>query len=588
MIFFIISTASLGNRSPQTLRAQIAPATIAPRKWVHNKISFIAWSEIYDELADLLSDVLDVAEQDPVCQLMVASAKQLTGYDPMDDSETQWLTLLHWAHPMVGNIMHSPQLRSSGLEQQMEDNWERMPGVDTVTRLSIFSLRKKMARLIRAPRDQVRVAHNLTELARAFVGELSTLLTKKVEKILALRLCMSEDLLAAQRSLITRLLKVRGKYLEASAVKFGFGHWEYTRYYLPKIGLIEDDKSRLAMFQALLQGALSPHMVVGVKDKLVVECLGQWIVLPPAVCCAILINDFRKFDRGFDGGIFERARPSCDALKSTVAKSALQGTRLTKSDAKKLLAVTCTVARDSGAKGHMPATPKLLWSWNREEYEVPVMTYRLHLCPQWGGSSGHTTGALAYWIGALESARKSQQSSSNLSSGSRSLVVSSEEDMIAPEDGCVVATSLFMLWRLYYDKRISAMHCMVETLEATLTEPVVGSEKGIKLSPLVMGDEFEDAWSVFVSCAVTGKPISRTKRLFGVDPLALMHTAFRWICGNTRGKKLLSQLDQLLFLESTQVSSSFFLPEWSRETYDVTGTEVRAFGRGTIKTIGKL
>ncbi|MEN9666365.1 MAG: hypothetical protein RLZZ326_2728 [Planctomycetota bacterium] len=564
MIFFVIPTNSLGNRSSVTLQGLIGASKIAPQLgWNHKKVQLIAWSEIYDDLADLLSDLLVVAEDDPVCQLMVGSAIKLTGCDPTDDSEGCWLTLMHWAHPLVGNIVNSPNLRSSDWETQYNTNWAMMNLIDAQTRGNIkYLAQNKMVRLLGAPRDQVRVVNNLTELARAFVGELTTYVTKKVEKILALRLCLSDMLLESQRDLIVRLLKVRGKALLVEAAKSGFGHWEYTRYYLPKIGVIASQESREAMFQGLIDGALKPVTMIRAKDKLVLECLGQWIVLPPSICCAILINDFRKIDR-IKTPIFDRARPVCIPLKGLIPRVALQGTKLKPSDSKRLLSEPCSVVRESGYKDHVPASPKLLWSWNREEYHLPVMTYRLHLCPQWGGSSGHTTGALAYWLGVLSESLK-------------------------PEDGCVVATSLFMLWRLYYDKRISAMHCMVETLEATLTESVVGDAAGISLSPIVTSDEFEDPWSLLVSCAVTGKPISKTQRLFGVNPISVMHTALQWVCGDKRGPKLVNLLDQIILLDSRKVSESFFLPEWSRETDDVSGTEVRAVGRGKITTIGKL
>jgi hypothetical protein len=67
-----------------------------------------------------------------------------------------------------------------------------------------------------------------------------------------------------------------------------------------------------------------------------------------------------------------------------------------------------------------------------------------------------------------------------------------------------------------------------------------------------------------------------------------MHTALQWVCGDKRGQKLVNLLDQIILLDSRKVSESFFLPEWSRETDDVSGTEVRAVGRGKITTIGKL
>jgi hypothetical protein len=564
MIFFIVAKNALGTRTPQVLRPLIDAAAIAPRGgWNHRGVQLIAWNEIYAEMADLLSDLLVTADADPVCQLMAASARQLTGLDPMDDSEDQWLTLMHWAHPMVGNIVGSPSLRPTDLEDQMDVNWDRMDGVDSVTRASIWALRRTMVKLLGAPRDQVRVAHNLTELARAFVGELTTRLTRKVEKLLALRLCSSEQLLAAQRSLVTRLLKVRGDALRAAAVEHGFGHWEYTRYYLPNAGRVASQEARDALFTGLVAGALAPLTPVGSKDPIVRECLGQWIVLPPVICCAILVNDFRKFDR-VKTPIFDRARPHCGPVATTVAQAGLTGQPIDKGTARRLLQETCEVRRDKGAKDHVPALPKLLWSWNREEYELPVITYRLHLCPQWGGSSGHTTGALAYWLGVLGTAK-----------------------VLAPEDGCTVATSLFVLWRLYYDKRISAMHCMVETLEATLTDPVVGSEKGITLSPVVVGDEFDDPWSLLVAHAITGAPIAGTsQRLFGVNPIGIMHAALQWIGGGARGKALARRLEEELTRERARLAASFFLPEWSRETTGATGTAVRAHGHGTIRTLG--
>lgn len=105
--------------------------------------------------------------------------------------------------------------------------------------------------------------------------------------------------------------------------------------------------------------------------------------------------------------------------------------------------------RPSAGNNHVPKlsmnTGKwLAWSWNRDEYHKATTTYRTYLMPLWAGSSGHGTGTVNFIVEQL----------------------GSEVSEMMP---IIVLNGLFSFWRLYYDKRISGVHTLAETLEGSIS-----------------------------------------------------------------------------------------------------------------------
>ena len=116
---------------------------------------------------------------------------------------------------MIGNMMVSPRIRPQTFGEQYINNWQSFPEryMLTSTKTAIDNMMKEiealkegevstagLQKLKTSNRDQVRCCKDMTELARAVIGEITTYATKKLEKIYALELCQSDKLLKAQKA----------------------------------------------------------------------------------------------------------------------------------------------------------------------------------------------------------------------------------------------------------------------------------------------------------------------------------------------------------------------------------------------------
>src|SRR5687768_11870916 len=120
MIFFIVTTLRRKNKDWQALKDGSAkgPLDYATGGWV-----IIAWNEVFPTLRELRDCVFKVARADPVCLDIRAQAIARFGIDPFLDEctggnvdkvtmeEMVARTFRYWAHPYIGNISLSPNLR---------------------------------------------------------------------------------------------------------------------------------------------------------------------------------------------------------------------------------------------------------------------------------------------------------------------------------------------------------------------------------------------------------------------------------------------------------------------------------------------
>jgi hypothetical protein len=190
----------------------------------------------------------------------------------------------------------------------------------------------------------------------------------------------------------------------------------------------------------------------------------------------------------------------------------------------------------------------LAWSWNRNEFAPHVATYRVHLCPLWGGASGHTLGALGHWQHRLDKEWK-------------------------PVDALVIAASLFTLWRLYYDKRISAVHLMVETFEATFSSQIGAKNSPLKPEPRKL--KTDDGFQMLLELA------HDRELVLAVDPISLVWTLYESLWSKQDFASSYHEVKELINAERQAiVDAGYWLPQWSWGKEQVTATEVVSFPHG--------
>ena len=469
MIFFIVAA----RNETSINRVKTSMAAPPTGGWPKDDKTVLAWNEVYRDFADLLAAVLAAGKDDPICGEMAKAAEtKLKMSAPGDDASKDIFdeTLWRWSHPDTGNIDHiidrTPQPRVYPVD------WSKASWLDDVTRAKIQDLRKEpqpkgFGSLDRSWRDQARIYHNITELARALYGEWSSSPIKRIEKLFALKLCSSNELVNRQKELVAR-------YLEARALDKHFTKVanldEYTKYYLSPNSRAQPDKDLLRELidQADQTGNLSS------TNASYGGALEEWGKLPPVVRYAILINGFRKMDVSI---------PTPNPRSSMTALGDLE------------FGCSYGMQEEKNTKNYVPkplGDDTFATSWTRDEFAAHVQLYRVHLCPLWGGTSGHSLGCMNHWRERLGKRWKPQQ------------------------DAVTIAAGFFVFWRLYYDKRITPVHLLAETFEATCSAKLGVSANTYRCKERTLsGDDIFTAIQPLCGAGGDLDPISLLWSLYG-------------------------------------------------------------------------
>jgi hypothetical protein len=527
VIFFIVSKKRRSAKDWMALKAGSADKAVAYTDdgWV-----IIAWNEVFASLDELRECVYAVANADAVCLDIRAQAIARFGIDPFlkecDGGNVDKVTMekmvattfRYWAHPSIGNITLSPNLRPTPVASPPFRNWSECNLLDADTKLAIERLPDLVGSIDRSRRDQVRICTNVTELARAIIGEISCEASRRLEKLLALRLCRSERLLEEQRGLLQAMQDEKTQWMtKVMPTSFEWRSCEYTRYYLGT----PSTKDAWPLFATLLNDATGGKYPKP-RDALSSDAQTKfrtWQMLPTPIRCAILMNDLRKV--GGKGAPANPRKKSMCMVATTLPLGRGKDPAYQIGDSAGQV-LTELQGRPWG----------LAWSWNRDEYATPTITYRHFLCPLWAGASGHTGGALTFWPWAI----------------AKPLTVGQT---------AAVATGLFTVWRLYYDKRISANHTLTETFEATC-EPF--AKKNVQLTvpdkaklPTVGPDD--DAYLLVERCSAMSGGF--------VDPILLLRAiAASYVRGSTFAEQF-AALDEDIDKERKLLSVQFTVPVWS-------------------------
>lgn len=478
------------------------------------------WQQI-KTVKDLFEAVLEVAKKDDVCKDMNEQfynlykryifnknekitdglfEKFLKNPDnsAITDSDERYIikTVYEcWPHPMIGNVANSPGCRPQTFRDQYLTNWarfnEKYMSKTTKSKISKMSKPQSIVGLkkeIKSGRDQCRMCKDWTELARAVIGEISSYISKLLEKIYALELCQSKKLEIQQINLLEKITSYKSyiREVELKGSRYTYGYLEeltfkdlfmsffetkknvyvypgnrrielkdqeYKKppkkifeiteyiyhYFKNQLSQFETKEKKWCAFASLINSVITNKIELSVPAELnpqIESLLKQSGLLPPNMLRAMIFNDIRKLAYAYDP-YSNRYSIKIEGRDKKYFKN-------------------CSII-EAASKEFIPQLKKspgkdmFLWSWMRDEKHITTIANRHFLMPLWAGPSGHAHGILNFYINYTKNA------------------VSTIANTVLP--------SMFAFWRLYYDKRITGVHTLAETYEAALSYNPTKTEK---------------------------------------------------------------------------------------------------------------
>ncbi len=537
MIFFVIDAATREDFSGVTDLARFTEVHTPAKQ---NRL--VAWNEVYplSEEPTAADDAMwqairTAAEADGVCQQMLATFRDRHGLDPFAATPAWFAgvareTLLLWANPRIGNISanwEAPPRRPVG-PTAIDGTWLKCDFLDDATKAAVTQLDARLRQPSRSARDQVRICHHVIDLARAVLGELTSYVAKRAEKHFALELCGS-DALEADLIELLRATREPGGIPES----FRFGSTEYLRYYLGGRAEALDGSApgtQARILETIWDETIGRQPTNPPAESVVVREI--WQKLPPIIRLSILANDLRKVLLGSTGG------------RVTVHSTQLRSdTTYGFDDRAETLDLSISTAQRAGTGW------RFVEPWAPDERHPATLSARRMLSPIWAGPSGHVAKNLAFYRMFL---RREYPSSADRA----------------------IPAGLFALWRLYYARRYSPAHTLIETCE--------GTTHGVTVSrvPRRIGDagahDHADAYHLFAEAEVVVPPRRSRWRRRVVDPggtvldgAALLEMLRRryldGVAGDlaaSAGRPLQREIDRE---RSRLTSAGYVVPRWSHE-----------------------
>jgi hypothetical protein len=402
----------------------------------------VPWFKIQEDPVVFGAWLLAVAAKDQVCVAMMQRATEQWKMDfSIKDGQfvskmvqEQYHKLLrNWLSPLSGNINRN---ESHTVDLKAIENLANVFGLNlldltNIAKNEFFSLK------MNGRRDRMQIYRNVTEAARALVGEVTTWPSRQVEKMVTLSLLGSQGLLHYQCLMLKEAL--------AFAESLKCTMWEYLPYYLrgKVLEKADDEFCRIRVLGALHDCLRSDKETAKLADGEIierfelldegVECR-RWRLLPEVIRCQVMISDLARMF-GFGKMDCEHQRVEFDHKYLNTLPDSLSKTPIIQIRAHKT-----ANPNDPGIKDI-----RFTAGWNRNEFCPNVVTSRLLLAPLYAGTSGHTQGRILAWRALQEKGAKLKD---------------------VPV-GMVIATGYAVLWRLYYDKRVSGFHTLFEALQGT-------------------------------------------------------------------------------------------------------------------------
>lgn len=618
MIFFLINI-----EKNQRADGYFTVPRICPKGYITTNVTSIRlapWNEVRYEgvpvntADDLKKAVIDAARKDPICAEMNGRALSKYGiylYPPdgfvadeanciagMDDVIMRILT--EWAHPMIGNIMNSPFGRPQTTQGQCQ-RWNTISRelIDEASRARITALLSEppagLGRLQRTGHDQVRLVWDMQTLARAFAGEITTLATRRLEKLFALDLCRSDVMAVSQMALLAQLLEkinqcsagiLLKQFQKEFRSKKGFAKEEYIKYYFKECTRLSIE-DQVIFYIALIERAVGAREALPglahparyeealASDTLPIKAwLLQWNLLPPVIRCAVIQNSIRKFLMGVSK--FNQFSLAADCNRFSMNGSV-------RPDGSGINASICPAAEKVLTVLEDEYKLNIAWSWNRDEDAESTQFYRKCLLPLWAGPSGHAHGNLDLVLSCLY--KKTV----------RVRLGETEKEMDAAS---VALASLFALWRLYYDKRTTGVHTIAETFEASIAGAKVievpGQYPGRNVlqfehdmvletphTHAPIADLQKDAFSLLLECLTRDGVIC--------PPLLMdvLHERYYPASAGGTADDRYRHLKTLEDLKREELSVSYVIPLWTKPIIDAPELPEKGLEEAVLATVEK-
>lgn len=410
-------------------------------------LQIIPWFKLVPDPEKFAAVVLDIASADRVCLSILAEAEadstvehRIKGQAFTDERlQEHYLNLLrNWLSPLSGNVgKKAVTAHDVTIHEQYEAVWKRYGlnprELEQVAKLPFFTQRSNAGR-----RDRAQIYRNITEFARAIIGEITVWATRKIEKAIAYQLARSRGLADCQRRLLAQLVVQR--------VKLTCRSWEYIPYYLYGAAgdRVDEDFARVRVLGALHDALADGEDTAKLADKkhiLGFTALGaeyaRWRALPKVIRYQALISDFARIMPG--------GKINSDHVRIEASHKLLDGL---KPGANSARGWPCKMVPHKHVNPHDPGRDfPHATGWVRNEYCPNVITSRLLLAPLYAGTSGHTQGRILAWAKLAEAANVPAH--------------------------LIIPAGYIALWRLFYDKRVSGFHTPFETLQGAFVLPDV-------------------------------------------------------------------------------------------------------------------
>ena len=489
-------------------------------------IQLVSWNEVryksesgpekeIKTVKDLFEAVLEVAKKDDVCKDMneqfhnlygsyIFSLNQTEGIferflaDPqkstIDETDERYIikTIYEcWPHPMIGNVANSPGCRPQTWDDQYIQNWAPFAPkyMSSATKNEIDLLFKDpntygLQKKIKSGRDQCRMCKDWTELARAVIGEISSYISKLLEKIYALELCQSQRILEKQKELLKKIAKEEAyKYPKEEKLytlkelfinKWGFDPLEQTEYlkrFFTDLNKLSNKDAKWFGFATIINSVFEEPIIDLETNQLneadtekIASIKNQCALYPPGIICAMLFSDIKKY---------YRISPTINSTEvDDTSDKFFKHCTITNKVVKEF------IPRLTTGLGHS----LYLGGCMRDEANKSTQTNRHFLMPLWAGPSGHANGILAFYNEFF-----------NTSYPPNELIIPYTPYFNnLTQLANVILPTMFAFWRLYYDKRISSDHTLAETYDAIFYTWEKISDKNIQPQYL---EEWKNHWN---------------------------------------------------------------------------------------------
>lgn len=435
----------------------------------------VPWYSFNEDPQAFGKTLLEVASADAVCQALIERACATWGLDFSIASgcfnnkyvQEHYLKLLrNWLNPLSGNLGRR-EAHLTDVEKQYEEVWKKLNlDRDKLRQIAAKDFFKKNGFNVAGRRDRVQLYRHTKEAARALVGEVTSWPSRYVEKIAALSLLCSPRLAELQRQMLGQVVK---EDIHLTCTK-----WEYLPYYLRGKALErceeQDAEPRVlgALHDCLGEGESTKNLAKPERINKLKQLDGgkeyaRWRKLPQVVRYQILINDLaRMMGDKIDSKHwrFEFNRAKLESLPNVKGFDTWKG----------------GMKEYESANPHDPGCNlRFATGWNRNEFCPNVISSRLLLAPLYAGTSGHNQGRILKWR---------------------------ELNSLAPLPvGLIISAGYSVLWRLYYDKRVSGFHTMFETLQGTHVDSVEVDTD----APKFKGNNDDEVWNKLIEHSPKGK-----------------------------------------------------------------------------------